>query len=117
MPSAIEIWQEKQRAFEVASYTVATYAVNLNRIADFLKKRHELLKPNFRYPYQDSAVLQRLLDKEWAPLTDLPDLGDLLNAIQNLNIANSERDEAYKALSEIEKRHADVWREQSSALE
>src|SRR5215475_11134718 len=109
MPSAIEIWAEKQRAFEVARYTLDSYAVNLNKIANFLKKPHELLNPNFRYPNEDSTVLQRLLDKEWAPLIDLPDFADLLNAIHNLNSANSERDEAYKALSEIEKRYADAW--------
>src|SRR5262245_51684973 len=117
MPSAIELWDEKQRAFEAARYTLDSYAVNLNEIADFLKKRDDLLKPDFRHPYDDSTALQRLLEKEWAPLTALPDFRDLLNAIQNLNRANSERDEAYKALSQIEKRYVDVWCEERSALE
>ena len=116
MPSAIEIWEEKQRAFEVARYTLDSYALNLSKIADLLKMRHELLKPNFRYPYEDGTELQGLLENEWAPLTDLPDLGDVLNAIQNLNSANLERDEAYKALSEIEQRYADIWREKRSVL-
>jgi len=117
MPSAIEIWDEKQRAFEVACYTLDSLAVYLNDIADFLKKHNALLKPHFRYPYDDNTALQRLLETEWAPLTHLPDLGDLLNAVQKLNSASLERDQAYKALSEIEKRYVDVWREQRSALE
>jgi hypothetical protein len=117
MPSAIEIWDEKQRAFEVARYTLDSFAVYLNDIADFLKKHNALLKPQFRYPYDDNTALQQLLEKEWAALNHLPDLGDLLNAIQNLNSANLERDEAYKALSEIEKRYVDVWRERRSTLD
>jgi hypothetical protein len=117
MPSAIEIWDEKQRAFEVACYTLDSFAVYLNDIANLLKKHNTLLKPQFRYPYDDNTALQRLLEKEWEALTHLPDLGDLLNAIQNLNSANLQRDEAYKALSEIEKRYVDVWREGRSTLD
>ena len=40
MPSAIEIWDEKQRAFEVARYTLDSFAVYLNDIADLLKKHN-----------------------------------------------------------------------------
>ena len=109
MPSAIEIYDEKQRAFDQACVTLDELAKKLLAVADVLKNRDALLKPPIRYPIEDDgAVGQRLLDEEeYVALDQMPTADLTRSAIMNLKTANFEREKVYATLSEIEKRYAD----------
>jgi len=102
MPSAIEIYDEKQRAFDRACFTLDGFAGTLYEVAHMLKNREALLRPRIRCPIEDDGkVDERRFEEGYTALLHMPDDSLIRNAIMILERANLECVQAYEALSEV----------------